>query len=124
MHIRKPQKRRARYMFVFGHNIVEFCEEYKYLGVTINEFLNYSKTTKELSNPAGRALGFVITKMIKNGGFPVNVYKTVVEACVFSISDYAGEVWGSHEYASTKQLHTRAIRAFLGLPKGTVYWQK
>ena len=119
MHIRKPQKRRTNYVFLFGYKPVNYCDEYKYLGLTINEFLNFDKSTEIFADPAGRALGFVITKMIKNGGFPANVYRTVVEACVFSISDYAGEVWGAHEYSFTKRLHSRAIRAFLGLPKNT-----
>ena len=83
MHIRKPRKRKTNFRFMFGDKPVNFCNDYKYLGITINEFLNFEKTTDELSDSAGRALGAIITKMIKNGGFPENVYKTVVEACVF-----------------------------------------
>ena len=57
--------------------------------------------------------------MIKHGGFPFNVYTILYEACVTSISDYASEITGYTQYEPTVQLHTRAIRAFLGLPKNS-----
>ena len=55
--------------------------------------------------------------MIKNGGFPIKVYKTLYESCVCSVSDYGSEVHGFHQYDSLEKLHSRAIRAFLGVPK-------
>ena len=57
--------------------------------------------------------------MIKNKGFPFNVYTILYEACVTSISDYAGEITGHTQYSQSVQLHTRAIRAYLGLPKNS-----
>ena len=75
MHVRKPHCRRSIFTFKLGDKPVKFCTKYKYLGTTINEFLNFETTADELADPAGRALGFIITKMIKNGGFPANVYK-------------------------------------------------
>ena len=96
----KTSKKENNYVFLFGYKPVKYCDEYKYLGLTINEFLNFDKSTEILADPA---VGFVITKLIKNGGFPANVFWTVVEASVFSISDFAGEVCGSHEYSFTKR---------------------
>ena len=55
--------------------------------------------------------------MIKNGGFPYNIYSLLYETCVTSISDYGGEVFGYSEQASNLNLHLRAIRAFIGVPK-------
>ena len=83
----------------------------------INEFLDYNFTAKMQSDSAGLALSSIITKMIKNNGFPFSVYSTLFEACVCSISLYGGEVFGYAEYESQFRIHTRAIRAFLGLPK-------
>ena len=119
MHVRRPRFRQTNFVFKFGAKTVDFCSSYKYLGVTLNEYLNFEYTAQELADPAGRALGSIVTKMIKNGGFPAIVYRTLYECCVCSISDYASEVWGNHEYDSTKKLHNRAIRSFLGVPKGT-----
>ena len=55
--------------------------------------------------------------MIKNGGFPYNIYSLLYETCVTSISDYGGEIFGYTEQASSLNLHLRAIRAFIGVPK-------
>ena len=55
--------------------------------------------------------------MIKNGGFPFNVYSLLYSACVTTIADYSGPVMGFLEYDSTLKLHLRAIRAFLGVPR-------
>ena len=57
--------------------------------------------------------------MIKNGGFPLNVYSKLYESCVCSISDYGSEVFGFHEFTAIEKLHSRAIRAFIGVPRST-----
>ena len=57
--------------------------------------------------------------MIKNQGLPFNVYSILYSSCVSSISDYASEVTGFTQYDQSVQLHARAIRAFLGLPKNS-----
>ena len=57
--------------------------------------------------------------MIKNGGFPLNVYKNLFESCVCSVTDYGGEIWGYKEYESIKQVQLKGARAFLGVPKQT-----
>ena len=57
--------------------------------------------------------------MIKNKGFPLNIYQILYEACVCSITGYAAEIFGFRQYGSIEKLHSRAIRAFLGVPKTT-----
>ena len=117
MHVHKKQKPRSNFNFMFENKTVEYCDQYKYLGVTLNQNLNFEKTTEELTGGAGRALGGIITKMIKNGGFPLKVYKILYESCVCSISDYGSEILGFHQYESIEKLHSRAIRAFLWAPR-------
>ena len=119
MHIRSNRKQQSKFMFIFDMQPVPYCTVYKYLGANINEFLDYNFTATCLAESAGRALSSVITKMIKNGGFPFNVYTVLYDACVTSISDYASEITGFTQYQPTLDLHTRAIRAFLGLPKNS-----
>ena len=119
MHVKKQQCRRSGFNFIFEGEKLDYCENYKYLGIVINEHLNFEKSTQDLCEAAGRALSGIITKMIKNGGFPLNVYKILYESCVCSITDYGSEVLGFHEYSAREKIHTRAIRAFLGLSKNT-----
>ena len=57
--------------------------------------------------------------MIKNGGFPLNVYKILFDSSVCSITDYGSEVWGFKDYEPTKKVQLKACRAYLGVPKNT-----
>ena len=57
--------------------------------------------------------------MIKHGGFPLNVFRTLFESCVCSVSDYGGEIWGYKSYESNRQLLLKAGRSYLGVPKQT-----
>ena len=57
--------------------------------------------------------------MIKKGGFPFSVFTTLYQACVCSIVDYGGEVFGYNSFDSALKIHLRAARAFLGLAKTT-----
>ena len=82
----------------------------------LDEFLNFQYTTKTQVDSAGRALCSVITRMIKNKGFPFKIFSMLYNACVVSIADYSAEVTGFSECEATNQLHLKAIRAFLGLP--------
>ena len=73
MHVRKFNSKRSEYAFKFEGEKVAYCDKYKYLGITINETLNFEQSVNDLCESGGRALANVITKMIKNGGFPLNV---------------------------------------------------
>ena len=55
--------------------------------------------------------------MIKNGGFPLNVYKILFESCVCTNNGYGSEIFGFKEYGCIEKIHSRAIRAFLGVSK-------
>ena len=57
MHVRKKQTPRGLFEFKLGNGRVDYCAEYKYLGVTVNENLNFEQTNFELCESAGRALG-------------------------------------------------------------------
>ena len=106
-------------MFVFNKKPVEYSNHYRYLGVTINEFLDYNFTANIQAEPAGRALGSVITKTIKNGGLPYNIFSMLFECCYASVSDYDSEIWGFEQKDGINKIHLRAARTFLGLPKNT-----
>ena len=60
MHIRSKRKLQSKYMFIFNKRQIEYCQSYKYLGATINEYLEYDFTASILSESAGRALGSII----------------------------------------------------------------
>ena len=42
LHIRAKRKPQSRFVFIFNRNPVSYCQYYKYLGCTINEFLDFT----------------------------------------------------------------------------------
>ena len=117
MHIRKKRKPQSRYMFLFNKRPVPYCTYYKYLGCSVNEHLDYAFTTQAQVESAGRALSSLVCKMIKNKGFLYNVYSSLYQACICSISQYGAEISGYEKFDSSLKLQLRAARAFLGMPK-------
>ena len=65
LYIRGKMKSQSIFMFLLDKKPVPYCESYKYLGCSINEFLDFDFTVNQLADSAGRALGSVVTKMIK-----------------------------------------------------------
>ena len=88
----KIRKQQSKFTFLFDMKPVPYCTFYKYLGVNINEYLDFQFTVEKHAEAAGRALGAIVTKMIKNGGFPYNVYSMLYNVCVTSVSDYSGPI--------------------------------
>ena len=115
MHVRQPLVQRSKFNFKFGQRKINFCQSYKYLGLTINQFLDFGKMSNSFTDPADRALSAVIGKMIKNKGFPFNVFEMLYNCCVTTITDYAHEVIGFHQYSGSDSIQTKAIRSYLGV---------
>ena len=117
MHVRNTRCNQSRFMFLFNHRTISYCKSYKYLGTTLDEFLDYRKSADAQADAAGRALGSLITTTIKNGGLPYSIYTMLYECAVCAVSDYGAEVWGYEIKDELNKIHLRAARSFLGLPK-------
>ena len=117
MHVRNGRCPQSKFMFLFNCRTVNYCKSYKYLGSTLDEFLNFEKTAEIQAEAAGRSLGALITKTIKNGGFPFSIYSMLFESTVCSVSDYGAEIWGFDSKDAISKIQLRAARCFLGLPK-------
>ena len=65
----KDRKQQAMFMFLFDMQPLPYCTEFKYLGATINKFLDYNYAASCLAYYTGRALSSSITKLIKHEGY-------------------------------------------------------
>ena len=118
IHVRKTNTASSKYIFKLGQNIIEYCKTYKYLGITINEHLNFEQISQKQPDPASRALSAILSKMIKkNNGFSLKIYELLYKSCVTSICDYGQEVFGFHQHPATDKLHAKALRFYLGTGK-------
>ena len=44
MHVRQKRKCQSKFWFIFDKKTVPYCENYKYFGTTINQFLDFEVT--------------------------------------------------------------------------------
>jgi hypothetical protein len=102
-------------LFKYGEQNFETVKQYKYLGIILNEHLDYSISASVLSESAGRALGGIISKfkVLKDVGY--RTYTKMYEAGVCSIMEYCSEIWGFEKQPSCDNIFHRAIRYYLGV---------
>ena len=65
VHFRKMNKALTDFEFKLGDSISEICHKYKYLGVIVDEFLDFTETANVLSESAGRAFSMLVQTYIK-----------------------------------------------------------
>ena len=63
MHFRTNRRSGTTFPFNFGANALNTLSIYIYLGVLLDEQLNFNKAVEELCHSAGRALGTIIFKL-------------------------------------------------------------
>ena len=119
MHFRPNSIPRTQFKFICGSSDIECVSEYRYLGLVLNETLDYSVTAKYVAQSATRALGLVISKAKAAGGLPYDVYTKLYDTLVWPIIDYGSSIWGTTEYACINAVQNRACRFFLGVGRYT-----
>ena len=62
MHFRTKRRAQSKFDFKFNGNSLEYCKEYKYLGLWINEHLDLNLMLERVSLASRRALACLIAK--------------------------------------------------------------
>lgn len=119
VHFRNPSVARTQESFSCGPLDIGITPQYKYLGLTLTEHLDYTVTATDVATAAGRALGCLIAKSKTYGGLPFNCFTKLYDSLVLPIIMYGAAVWGTREYSCINAIHNRACRFFLGVPKHT-----
>ena len=105
---------------VVNHPLNIQINVYKYLGLVLNEHLDYNVTAKYVAQSVTRALGLLISKFKQTGGMPFKVYKKLFDTTVWSvISSYGAAIWGTKEYSVINIVQNKACRFFIGVGKYT-----
>jgi len=117
MHFRKKRTQRTQFAFKYGVNCnIEICTSYKYLGIILDEYLDFDKCSDVLAESAGRALGSIITKFKKyNVGY--STYTKMFDTNVLPILNYSSEIWGFGKFPKCDTILNRAMRYFMGVHK-------
>ena len=119
VHFRPPSISRSDTVFKCNDNIIEYSSNYTYLGLVLNEHLDYNVTAKAVAASANRALGLVIAKCKILGGVCYDVFVKLYESLVCPIVEYGASIWGTRKYTCINAIQNRACRFFLGVGKYT-----
>jgi hypothetical protein len=119
MHFRNKTVNRSNYQFKCGESNLDYVSTYKYLGVTMSEFLNYDCNVDILAQSAGRALGSVVAKFKSHQFMGYSTFTKLFDSCVCPVVEYVSGVWGFKKFKNIDMLQNRAARIFLGVHKFT-----
>ena len=114
MHIRNKTQARSNFSFNVGSSNIEMIDKYKYLGLVLDEHLDFNNTASFIASSAGRALGGICSKFSQMRGMGYNTYTKLFETGVAPILDYGSEIWGFQNFSQISAIQNRAIRFFLG----------
>ena len=89
--------------------------KYKYLGLYLNEKLNYSVSANILAEAGGRALGSIRNKLDSIKEWEYNTFTKMYNAGFLPVMVYAAGVWGFKNYDKLDNLQRKAMRYFLGV---------
>ena len=119
VHYRKKTIECSKFNFLYGQNILAYSSEYKYLGCTLSEHLDYTPTADILAKASSRALSSVLSKYKEFKGLDYNSYSKLYKSCICTVMDYSSAIWGFKQYDKIDTVHNRAMRAFLGVHRFT-----
>ncbi len=115
VHFRKKSTPRSNKIIRISSTELDYVENYKYLGIFVNEFMSYEKTVETLSAAAGRGLGKVISKFKSMNDMCYNTYYKLLECYVRPVLEYGSAIWGFKSYSKCDQIWNRAGRFYLGV---------
>ena len=127
VHFRKNLRSKARstFHFTFKGDEISYSSQYKYLGLVLNEHLNWSKSLENIVCKANRALALLNHRMRATGGFHLKTYTLLFNQLVQPIIMTNACIWGHKEYPKIANIQHRAMRFFSGLGRHAqwvVFW--
>ena len=114
VHYRGSRRKQTEYKFQWADRQIDIVKGYKYLGVYLDEHLNFNVHCENIYKSAGRALGKILSKFsyFKNVGY--KTFRKIFESNVESILSYSVSTLASKEY-DFERVQSRAARYFLGV---------
>ena len=87
-------------MLYLGRDKLKLTDKYRYLGCTLNEYLDFKVTARTQAEGSSRALGKLLSKFYLNKGLGYETYKKLYNSCIVTIMDYNSAIWGYNEKLS------------------------
>ncbi|MEW8546795.1 MAG: hypothetical protein AB2693_25050 [Candidatus Thiodiazotropha sp.] len=107
IHYRNPSKQRTDFSFTFANQRIDVISWYRYLGLVLEEHMNYDVTAKAVAKDASRALGL---ESKSAGGLLYSVFTRLYDTVVWSTISYGASIWGTKEYSCINGVQNQACR--------------
>ena len=117
VHFRPTRKPRSDFVWKFNEHSLQLVDQYKYLGVILNEHMDFNITATSLSGAASRAVGMLRYRLKSLKECRYNTFTKLYSSYICPILDYSSGVWGFKNYPSPEVVQNRSIRYFLGVHK-------
>ena len=117
VHFRRKVDTIIKYYFKWGNQSLAYTNTYRYLGLHLNEHLEYNHTVQVLSLATSRSLGGLLYKYYKNKGLYYITFTKLYENTVVPVFSYSSSVWGYKHQARIDVIQNRAMRLYLGCGK-------
>uniref|UniRef100_A0ABM0MRX3 RNA-directed DNA polymerase from mobile element jockey-like n=1 Tax=Saccoglossus kowalevskii TaxID=10224 RepID=A0ABM0MRX3_SACKO len=114
LHFRKASEARSAFQFCIGDDVLDYTDKYKYLGIVLDEFVDYPVTAGIAADSASRALGALFVKFKTHKNLEFSTFTKLYDASVAPILDYCSGVWGFSKFEKCEMIQNRALRFFLG----------
>ena len=92
IHFRNKRRPRSNAQFLFDESNLEIVSSYKYLGITLSEYLDFNVTANVLAGAAGMALSAILEKFKEFGNVGFKAFTKLFESNAATVSEYASEV--------------------------------
>ena len=114
VHYRPTRKHQTKFSFKWGDQDIEIVKGYKYLGVFLDEHLNFETHCRNISSSAGRALGKILSKFSVFRDIGHKTFSKLFRSNFESIMSYGVSVISNKNY-NFEKIQNRAMRYFLGV---------
>ncbi len=114
VHYRGSRKRKTNFRFLWGDNQVDIVDGYRYLGVYLDEHLNFDKHCENIYKSAGRALGKILSKFAYFRNIGYKTFNKIFESNVESVLSYSVSTLALKKF-DFERIQSRAARYFLGV---------
>lgn len=81
------------FTYMYESETVDVCQSYRYLGLVLNESMDYTVTCKCIAQC--RALGLFISTSKTYGGMPYECFIKLYLSLIPPILDYGAGIWGT-----------------------------
>ena len=118
LHIRNKSTVRSNFLFNCNQSTIEYYNEYKYLGIYFNEFLNTTQIIDHAATSARKTLAGIIARLKMLCGLMYKSYTQLYNSLVVPILDYGAVLCMGHsEHPYMSMIHKNAMRFFMGCSK-------